>query len=193
MRSFIRTHGSRALVWGSALVLLAGLVAFVTVRLGTESTSPADEVAAQTSTVDGTDFLPGETTTVETSEVPKEARRVAGEFILAAVGREDLAKAWTLTHPSLKKECACSYEEWLTGNIPVQYYPTGAVEEAAFNVDEMTDDTIVLNVLLTPKQGSTEPQAAFFIGLKAVGKGESRQWLVDYWAPDSRPPVPQTS
>lgn len=191
MRSFVRSHGSRAIVWGSALVLLAGLAAFVTVRLGTESTAPAKDASAQTSTIDGTDFSPGQTTPTETSEVPKEARRVAGEFILAAVGREDLAKAWKLAHPELKKECGCTYEEWLTGNIPVQYYPTGAVKGAAFNVDELSEDEVVLGVLLTPKEGAEVPQTAFFIGLKAVGEGASRRWLVDYWAPDAAPPVPQ--
>lgn len=191
MRSFVRAHGSRAIVWGSALVLLAGVVAFVTVRLGTDSSTPVKDGSGQTSTIDGTDYLPGETTTPQASDVPAAARRVAGEFILSAVGREDLAKAWTLTHPDLKKECACTYEEWLTGNIPITYYPAESVKGAAFNVDEMTDDTVVLGVLLTPKQGANVPQAAFFIGLKAVGEGKDRHWLVDYWAPDAQPPVPQ--
>ncbi len=189
MRSFVQRHGSRAIVWGSALVLLAGVVAFVTVRLGTESTPPAKD--ASTSTIDGTDYVPGETTTPETSDIPKEARKVAGEFILAAVGREDLARAWELTHPDLKKQCACTYEEWLTGNIPVTYYPASEVKGAAFNVDELEEDRVVLGVLLTPKPGTNTPQSAYFIGLKAVGEGTSRHWLVDYWAPDARPPVPQ--
>jgi hypothetical protein len=117
---------------------------------------------------------------------------VAGEFILAAAGREDLTKAWDLTHPELKAQCGCTYKEWLTGDIPVQYYPTANLDGATFGVDESTARRVVLEVLLTPKEGQEVDPQAFFIGLKAVGKGAKLKWLVDYWAPIVGLPVPQT-
>jgi hypothetical protein len=124
------------------------------------------------------------------SDVPAAARKVAGEFILAAAGREDLVKAWKITHPDLKKQCACSYEEWLTGNIPVVYFPTKGLQGAAFAVTEVTDGRVILSVSLTPAKNSETPTSAFFIGLKEVGQGSSAKWLVDYWAPYVGIPVP---
>jgi hypothetical protein len=180
---------ARTALWLSALVLIAGIVAFITVSLG--STDDPTPAAAPASTVDGTDFDPGPGTAApKESDVPKEAREVAGEFILAAVGREDLEKAWTLAHPSLKRDCGCTKQEWLTGNINVQYYPTDGLQGAAFTVNEVGPGLVVLEVLLTPKQGSEVRPQAFYVGLKQVG-GKNGNWLVDYWAPHSAIPVPQ--
>ncbi len=194
MRSFFRSAWvSRTLPWAAALVLLAGIVTFGTVRwLGTDSTAaPGATASAPTLTTDGTDFTPTTTPAPNAGDVPKEARVTAAEFILTAVERGDLARAWKLTHPDLKRACACTYAEWLTGNIPVQYYPGDAVANAAFEVVEIEPDRILLGVLLTPKAGATVEQTAFFIGLKPVGTGSDRRWLVDTWVPDARPPVPQ--
>jgi hypothetical protein len=180
---------ARTALWLSALVLIAGVVAFVTVRLG--SGDDPTPVAGPASTIDGTDFDPGASTPEpKESDVPKEARAVAGEFILAAAGREDLEKAWAISHPDLKRECGCSKQEWLTGNINVQYYPTAGLQGASFAVDEVSPGRVVLEVLLTPKKGSAVEPQAFYIGLKQVG-GKNGKWLVDYWAPHSAIPVPQ--
>lgn len=177
----------RTALWASALVLIAGVVAFVTVRLGgDDDTQPA---AAPSLTTDGTDFDPGpSTTTPKESDVPKEAREIAGEFILAAAGREDLERAWEIAHPDLKRDCACTKQEWLTGNINVQYFPTAGLQGASFSVDEASSNRVVLQVLLTPKEGSEVPATTFYIGLKKL----DGKWLVDYWAPDAAIPVPQT-
>lgn len=181
---------ARAVLWLSTLVLIAGLVAFVTVRWSSDDEPRASSTPANTVT-DGTAFDPGETETQPTqSEVPQAARKVAGEFILAAAGREDLEKAWSITHPDLKRDCGCTKQEWLTGNIPVQYYPTGGLQGANFTVNELSPGRVVLEVLLAPKKGSRLPSQVFFIGLKQVG-GEAGQWLVDYWAPYVSIPVPQ--
>jgi hypothetical protein len=177
------------MVWVSSLVLIAGVIAFVTVRLGSGgATTPATTAA-----VDGTAADPGLTTTTPTnvSEIPRAARIAAGQFILAAAGREDLPKAWKLSHPDLRKQCACSYRQWLTGNIPVQPYPTAGLQGVRFFVDELKPRHVVLQVLLTPKAGSEVRDQAFYIGVKAVGSGDKPRWLVDYWAPITGIPVPQ--
>ena len=172
----------------SALVLVVGVVAFATVRLGGDDGASNGEVAS-------TEPLPEEynpaTTGAVPDPVPREAQQVAGEFILAAVGREDLEKAWDLSHPTLKQQCGCTKKQWLTGDIPVQFYPTGQLDQAAFGVDESTPRSVVLEILLAPKAGADVPAQPFFIGLKAVGKGAKLRWLVDYWAPSGSPPVPQ--
>ena len=188
----LRTPGfGRALLWGSALVLIAGVVAFITVSLGNNDSSPA---AADRGTVPSgyaSEDLPGvdTQTTPKESDVPKAAREAAGAFVLAAVGREDLAKGWTLADKDLRASCACTREEWLTGNIPVQYFPTKGLKGAAFSVDEVTPGHVVLQVLLTPGKnkeglGATE----FYIGLRQRQK--NGPWLVDYWAPVNVVAVP---
>jgi len=180
---------ARAFMVFAALVLIVGIVAFATVRLGGD-----DESAPQAATTNAPpveDFDPATTEAVPGPVAP-EARQAAGEFILAAAGREDLAKAWKVTHPELKAQCGCTYEQWLNGNIPVQYYPTASLDGAAFTVDESSARRVVLEVLLTPKEGEEIDPQAFFIGLKAVGKDAKLRWLVDYWAPSGTPPVPQS-
>ena len=181
---------ARTFMIASALILIVGIVAFATVQLGGDDSPSA---SAGTSTEEE---LPDEvnpaTTEAIPGPVPAEARTAAAEFILSAAGREDLKKAWELTHPELKAQCGCTYEEWLTGNIPVQYYPTGSLDGASFAVDESTARRVVLEVLLTPKAGEDIPAQPFFIGLKAVGKAAKLRWLVDYWAPSGSPPVPQS-
>jgi hypothetical protein len=177
----------RTVLWASALVLIAGVVAFATVRLG--GGDDPQPTAAPSITTDGTDFDPSASeTTPKESDVPKEAREVAGEFILAAAGREDLERAWEISHPDLKRDCACTKEEWLTGNINVQYFPTAELQGASFSVDEVSPNRVVLQVLLTPKKGSELAPTAFYIGLKKL----NGKWLVDYWAPDAAIPVPQS-
>ena len=62
------------------------------------------------------------------------ARKVAGRFILTAVARQNLAESYALAHPELRQ--GMSKREWLTGNIPVVYYPAKQIETATFKVDE---------------------------------------------------------
>ena len=188
----LRSPGfTRAVVWASALVLVAGVVAFVTVRLGSSDSPPAADRGSVPSGYSSED-LPGvdTQTTPKESEVPKEAREAAGEFVLSAVGRENLPKAWTLADQELKQACNCSYKQWLTGDIPVQYFPTKGLKGAAFSVNEVTPGHVVLQVLLSPGKnkdglGPTE----FYIGLRQRG-GKNAPWRVDYWAPVNVVAVP---
>ena len=190
----LRSHGaSRAILWGSALVLIAGIVAFVTVRLGSNDSSGPASTSSAPAGYTSEDFDPSATiTTPKESDVPKAAREAAGAFVLAAVGREDMAKAWKLADGQLKQDCACTYKEWLTGNIPVQYFPTKGLQGAAFSVNEVSKGRVILEVLLTPgKNNDGLGPTAFYIGLRQRG-GSDAPWLVDYWAPVNTVAVPAT-
>jgi hypothetical protein len=183
--------GSRLFLWISMLVLVAGVIAFVTVSLGSGGGATTQSNSPPPPNIDGTDYVPGGVQKPRNvNEVPKAARVAAGEFILAAVGREDLPKAWRLSHPDLKKACACSYKQWLSGNIPVQPFPTGGLQGVAYAVNELSPRRVVLETLLSPKPGGGAHESAFYLGLKAVGTGSQLKWLVDYWAPMGVPPVP---
>src|SRR5688572_2309329 len=118
---FMSERFQRALPWITGILVVAGVVAVLTVRAGGDDKSEEARPAAQAppAVVDTQPTQP----TGRPTKVARAARIAAGEFILAAAGRENLKKAWELTHPELRNQCGCSYKEWLTGNIPVQYYP----------------------------------------------------------------------
>ena len=79
--------------------------------------------------------------------------------------------------------------EWLTGNIPVVYYPAKAIETTTFKVDESYPDEAILEVALLPKKTvKVEPQI-FYIGLKRLG-GKDGPWRVNYWVPRGKPELP---
>jgi hypothetical protein len=134
--------------------------------------------------------LPVTTPSYTAADLPKGVQKTAGEFILSAAGREDLAKAWKLTHPELRNQCGCTYKEWLTGNIPVQYYPTSAISTATLAIDLITPREVSMRVLLLPKKSAKVKPQVFDIGLKAQGTGASKRWLVNYWNAKVSIPVP---
>ena len=77
-------------------LLVVGVAAYISSR-------PDPSPATNTETY-GRDYeIPETTTTYTAADLPKGVQTIAGEFILAAAGREDLAKAWTLTHPELRR------------------------------------------------------------------------------------------
>jgi hypothetical protein len=175
----------RAFTASAVALFVVGFVAYVQSR-------PDPSPATNTTTYPRDYELPVTTQQYSADDVPKEARRVAGEFILAAAGREDLAKAWKITHPELRAQCGCSYKEWLTGNIPVQYYPSQDIDTASFEVADVGAKEIYLRVLLLPKKGKSIKPQVFEIGLKATGETNNRTWRVNYWAPKVSIPVPAT-
>src|SRR5438477_622522 len=113
--------------------------------------------------------------------VPKTARHVAGEYIITAMTRQNLAKSWTLTHPDLRK--GYTRKEWLSGTIPVQYFPAKAIAGASFKVEYSHPNDVMLNVYVFAKPKSGVKSQPFFIGLKPIGTGANKQWKVYYVAP----------
>ncbi len=171
------------LTLAAGALLVVGLAAYISSR-------PDPSPATNTETY-GRDYeLPETTQAFTAADLPPGVRKVAGEFILAAAGRENLAKAWKLTHPELRAQCGCTYKEWLTGNIPVQYYPSKEISTASFEVDDITPREVYLRVLLLPKETSKVKPQVFDIGLKALGTGTNTSWLVNYWAAKVSIPVP---
>lgn len=179
----------RALTWVSVLVLIAGVAAVGTVWLSGDNSSSAASTATGGQTVDEFGELPPETKP-NPDDVPAAARKTAVIFIDGAVARRNLVKAWDVTHPDLKKDCACTLAEWKTGNIPVLFFPALGAAATGFGVNEILPGRIVLEVLLYPKKGSGLKPTAFYVGMKAVGAGKNEKWLVDYFAPIGSPPVP---
>jgi hypothetical protein len=162
----------RRLSWISGLVLLAGAIAFTIAYFG----DTAENVDIRAATNE-----PAPIKVAPTVPLDPKARRVAGEFVVSAVTRQNLKKAWTLTHPDLK--AGYTYKQWLTGNIPVPFYPAKSIDAASYKVDQSNPNQAVIDLLILPKKGAPEGPQAFFIGLKPVGKGKDRRWLVTYFLP----------
>jgi hypothetical protein len=181
---FSNERFQRALVSITAVVLVAGVVAFLSVRAGGDDNN---ESSPQT---DRAPAVVDRQVNAKPGKLERGARVAAGEFILAAVGGEDLKKAWRLSHPELREQCACTYKEWLTGFIPVQPYPVGNLDVAAFEIEEASPQHAILLVALVPKEGVDVKPQTFYIGLKAKEQQGKKRWLVNYWAPRATVEVP---
>ena len=164
------------LMWLSALILIAGVVTFGVLVFGENKTTSADEAAGE-----GPAVATQTTENRKTVPLDPKARQVAGRWILSAVTREDLAEGWELAHPDLKAECGCTRAEWLQGNIPIQPFPPDALDDASFAINESYEDEAVLEVALLPKEGAEVESQIFYLGMKAVGEGAAKRWLVYYW------------
>ena len=164
---------TKALPWVAALVFIAGGIAFLIAYFGNTShvkypgTRPGRPVDASKNP--------------PTVAVPKAAKDVAAEYVMAAMTRQNLALSWTLTHPSLK--AGYTRKQWLTGNIPVQYFPRKAFAGASYKVQWSHPNDVLLNVYVFAKPKQASLSGAFFIELKPVGKGSQKRWLVSYVAP----------
>jgi hypothetical protein len=167
---------ARYFPWIGGLVLIAGIVAFSITYFGggeTKTQAVPRQVgpAQQPVTRKSVPFDP-------------KARAVAGKFLQTAVPRKNLQASWAITHPELRQDW--TLKRWLTGDIPVQYYPTGNVELATFKIDESYADEATIEVALLPRKGVKIKPQIFFVGLKKY-KGK---WMVNYFAPRSTIPVP---
>ena len=168
---------TRYLPWIGGFVLLAGLVAFSISYFARDESTAKPAAAPQTG--------PAQTVAARKS-VPFDpaARAVAGKFLQTAVPRKNLRASWFITHPELRE--GYTLQDWLTGTIPVQFYPTGAVELATFKIDESYTDEATIEVALLPAKGAKIKPQIFFVGLKKY-KGK---WMVNYFAPRSTIPIP---
>jgi len=173
---------NRWLPWISGLVLVAGICAFLIFRvIGTNTATPSGVSRVGAGPVRHTAAPP-------TVKVDRAARVVAGQFILTAVARKHLDKAWTLIDSNMKRDCGCTKKDWMTGNINVVPFPAEDISFAPFKTDWSYPREVALEVALLTKSKSIKSQI-FFIQLKKFGD----RWLVDRWAPrGGGVPIPNT-
>jgi hypothetical protein len=178
-------RAQRRLLIGSSIIFAAGVIAFVSMVwlrgtgnafVGTLSNKPATLVPKEKK--------------VKPSPA---AFKVAREFIETAVLRKNVDAAWNIVHVDLKGRM--TRKEWDTGNIPVVDYPANNAKTAAFQVDYSYQTEMLLEVNLVAKRGSpssVRPNLDFFLGLKRAHGKPNGRWLVNYWEPHWRPPVPMS-
>jgi len=160
------------LPWISGFVLLAGILAALIVFVGNTGKTLNSPLRNQPAVI----YKKPKSVPLE-----RQARIVAGRFILTAVARRNLAEAWKLSSPTLRQ--GVTRAQWNTGAIPVIPYPIASLDVAPMKVDYSYPNRALLEVTLVPKQGAGVKPQNFFIELRAYGTGKNRRWLVDYWAP----------
>jgi hypothetical protein len=117
------------------------------------------------------------------------ALALARKFIQTAVARQNIDASYDIVHPDIRGRL--TRKQWDTGNIPVIDYPAANAKTAAFVPVYSYPTQMLLNVDLVAKAGSgVRPELLFFIGLERQGNKPNGRWLVNYWQPHWRPPVP---
>jgi hypothetical protein len=163
---------TKALPYAAALVLVAGGIAVLIAYFG----NTAHQATPKTPPGPGVDASKNPPTV----PVPDAAKTVAAKYITSAMTRQNLPLSWKLTHPSLKQ--GYTYKEWLTGNIPVQYFPRKAFAGATYKVQWSHPNDVLLDVYIFGKPASLGQ--AFFMELKPEGTGANKRWLVSYVVPN---------
>jgi hypothetical protein len=163
----------KALPYVAALVLVAGGIAFVIAYFGTNTAHETTPKTPPGAVVDNSKAP-------RNVPVPNGAKTVAAKYITSAVTRQNLPLSWKLTHPSLK--AGYTYKQWLTGNIPVQFFPRKAFNGATYKVQWSHPNDVLLNVYIFGKPASLSQ--AYFLELKPVGTGSHKRWLVSYMVPN---------
>ena len=123
------------------------------------------------------------------ASVSKAEIALARRFLETAVTRSDLASAYDIVDPDLRG--GLTRKQFEHGDIPVLYYQATNVETASFKVDYSFRTQALFEVNLHAKRGTeTRPSLLFFVGLKREGGKANGRWLVNYFEPNWRPPIP---
>ncbi|HEY5294497.1 MAG TPA: hypothetical protein VIJ70_03380 [Gaiellaceae bacterium] len=178
---FDSPRNQRRLLWGSGAILVVGIVLFVSLVLmrGTGNAFP-DKFSNKPAQL----YHPDKRATVSPDEIS-----LARKFIETAVARKDLNGIYADLHPDLKG--TLTRKQWSTGDIPVVTYEARNAKTAAFVTDYSYQTSALFEVDLVAKPNTeTRPELRFYIGLKRAGDKPTGKWLVSYWQPHWRPPVP---
>jgi hypothetical protein len=170
-------RAQRWLLWAAALVLAAGIGAVLIVFVGNTGSKEVAPFSDQPVDI---------VKKPKTVPLPPEARIVAGRFVLTAVQRKNLDEAWNLVGPGIKQ--GMTYKEWLKGDIAVIPF-FGGIKLAPIHVLLSTKNYALLEIILLPKAAKVKPEI-FQLELIHRGKGPAGRWLVNSWAPRSRPAIP---
>lgn len=165
----------------SGVVLLAGIAAILiaTVFRGTGNAYP-DKFSNQPAQLNHPE---------QKAPVSKDEISLMRQFITTAVARKDLDKAYWLVGPDLRG--GLSRSQWRNGDIPVLYYHADNAATVSFKVDYSYTTSALFEANLHAVPGTEQrPELLFFIGLKRQGGKAHGQWLVNYFEPNWRPPVP---
>jgi len=187
---------NRMLLWISAVVLALGVFVLVAkLAGGSDKTSVnPDRDFRPTLPAKQTPLTNGQGVTITKYEqLDKKTKATIRTFLATAVAREHLDRSWAVIAPSMKK--GYTFKQWANASaLPVVPYPNADVNTAQYYLDYASTKEILLEVGLSVRpeitgEARTRP-VAFQLGLRPVGKGAQKRWLVSYWMPRWTPPIP---
>jgi hypothetical protein len=171
------------LPWLGAVVLAAGVIAFVVVRFG-GNTAPKEQVNPTGPQVQ---FPKAQ----KNIAFPSEAWAVARKFAFTAVSRKHLGESYILSDPKSDVRGGFTMKQWLTGTIPVVYYPVAKMHKTNWkNTNYAHPRDVQTSAVLIPRAHSGQRPITVEIGLTKIGTGANAHWAVNYFAPIAGPPVP---
>jgi hypothetical protein len=116
-----------------------------------------------------------------TPAIRREVGATVESFVRTAVVRRNLDRAWSLASPAMRE--GVSRRDWRRGDLPVQPYPERALQHVDWSVAASFDRTVVVEVMVMPKERSGEPVLVYEAALTDHGRKGERRWLVDSWIP----------
>lgn len=174
----------RRVFFGSLGLLAAGIVALiVTVLLPSKvnaNNTPISTIPAQKAVND------------PVARVDPQSITIARKFLATAAVRKNLDWAYNNVHVDLRGRL--SRAQWDKGNIPVIPYDAQNVSTTAFIVQFSLQKEVEFEVALIPKVHAvyaTRP-LRFYIALRREHDKVNGRWLVSYFEPHWKPPVPLT-
>jgi hypothetical protein len=125
------------------------------------------------------------------AKVDPNAVTIARKFLLTAVQRKNLDWAYDNVHVDLKGRM--SRQQWDKGDIPVIPCDAQNATTTAFVKQFSLRDEVEFEVALVPKAHSVycgDRPVRFFIALRREHDSPTGRWLVSYWEPHWKPPLP---
>jgi hypothetical protein len=164
----------------SAAVLLAGILAMlITILRGTGNAYP-DKFSNQPAQLNHPE---------KKAPVSPDQISLMRQFITTAVARKNLDKAYWIVGPDLRG--GLTRHQWRTGDIPVLFYHADNAKTVEFKTDYSYENQALFEANLHAVPGTeSRPTLLFFIGLKRQGGKANGRWLVNYFEPNWRPPIP---
>jgi hypothetical protein len=156
----------RRLAWTSALLLVVAGVAVGVVTLSDGKRLPEDKLRAAPVIQEDRDVP-------ITPAVRRAINRTLDEFVPAAVGRHDPARAWELAGPALR--AGTTRQQWLAGELPVHPFPYADRPFRGWRKVYAHRDKVAIDLLLHPRADSRFGPIAFGIDLVP----RDGRWVVD--------------
>jgi hypothetical protein len=173
----------RRVFFGSLAVLAAGIIAvIVTVLLPSKSNAQDTPIST----------VPADTVKNDPpARVDPEAVAIGRKFLLTAVVRKDLAWAYDNVHVDLRGRMTKA--QWLKGDIPVIPFDAENAKTTAFIPQFSLQREVEFEVVLIPKPHAVyagRKPLRFYIALRRDHDKANGRWLVSYFEPHWKPPVP---
>jgi hypothetical protein len=176
----------RQAFFGSLVLLAGGIVALLVVVVFPSSdhrlNAPISTIPAQTIKKD------------PPAKVDPKAVAIGREFLLTAVQRKNLDWAYDNVHVDLKGRMSRS--QWDQGTIPVIPCDAQNATTTAFIPQFSLREEVEFEVALVPKAHSVycgDRPVRFYLALRREHDSPTGRWLVSYWEPHWKPPLPLTN